>query len=121
MAVRHEKPWVVTLFAPPILRVTGVEYQRILREATLRQQLPPLYVLGIKQRARTPLVTRLTACRRNLDRLGWWPYERRRRFAWTDEDEIEVIWPKEPEAPHASQPPEEGRRNDACLEEERTT
>ena len=40
-----ELPWVMTLFAPPALRVNGEEYRQVLWDATLRQQLPPLYVV----------------------------------------------------------------------------
>jgi hypothetical protein len=96
MTVRPEKSWVSTLFAPPILRVTRAEYQRLLNEPALRQQLTPLYVLVVVPRARTLLARRLGACRRAWVRGGGWrPYERWRRFTWTDEDELTIIWPEE--------------------------
>jgi hypothetical protein len=37
------RPWVVTLFNPPVLRVSRQEYARLQREPRLRAQLPPLY------------------------------------------------------------------------------
>jgi hypothetical protein len=92
----RERPWVVMLFAPPILRVTRQEYHRLLRELALRHALPPIYVLAVVDRSRSPLATRLGACRRAWARGGGWrPYERWRRFAWTDEDHLEFIWPGE--------------------------
>jgi hypothetical protein len=94
MTIRAEKSWVSTLFAPPILRVTRQEYARLLYEPVLRAQLPPVYVLTVVPQTRTPLATRLGVCRRAWVRGGRWrPYERWRRFTWTDEDDIEIIWP----------------------------
>jgi hypothetical protein len=92
MTIGAENSWVSTLFAPPILRVTHQEYARLLHESVLRAQLPPVYVLTVVSRPRTPLTTRLKACRQAWVREGGWrPYERWRRFCWTDEDEIEII------------------------------
>jgi hypothetical protein len=92
MTIRAEKSWVSTLFAPPILRVTHQEYVRLLHESVLRAQLPPVYVLTVVPRCRTPLAARLKACQRAWVRGGRWrPYERWRRFCWTDEDEITMI------------------------------
>jgi hypothetical protein len=96
MTVRSEKSWVETLFAPPILRVTHGEYERLLEEPPLRRQLPPVYMLKIVPRARKPLARRLGACRRAWVRGGRWrPYERWRRFTWTEEDELTIISPEE--------------------------
>jgi hypothetical protein len=92
MTVRSEKSWVSTLFAPPILRVTHAEHQRLLNKPALRQHLPPIYVLEVVPRATTSLARRLRACRRQWERLGWAPYERWRRFTWTDEDDITIAW-----------------------------
>jgi hypothetical protein len=92
----REPPWVVTLFAPPNLRVTRQEYHHLLHEPILRAQLPPIYILTVVSRPRTSLATRLGACRRAWARGGGWrPYERWRRFSWTDEDDIEILWPEE--------------------------
>jgi hypothetical protein len=94
MTVRPEKSWVSTLFAPPILRVTRAEYQRLLNESPLRQQLPPLYVLTLVKRSRLPLATRLQACQQQWAQVGGWRvYERWRRFTW-EEGEVEITWPE---------------------------
>jgi hypothetical protein len=91
MTIRAENSWVSTLFAPPILRVTPQEYARLLHESALRAQLPPVYVLKLVMRSRTPLATRLGTCRQAWVHGGRWrPYERWRRFCWTDEDEITI-------------------------------
>jgi hypothetical protein len=77
-----EPPWVVTLFAPPALRVSPEEYAHLLRDAALRRQLPPLYRLVPLAASRRPLAARLRACRQAWARRGWWPYDRSARFGW---------------------------------------
>ena len=57
MTIRAEKSWDSTLFAPPILRVTRQKYARLPHELVLRAQLPPVYVLMVVPRPRTPLAT----------------------------------------------------------------
>jgi len=85
------RPWVVTLFAPPVLRVTAPEHRRLQREARLRAQLPPLYRLTLVRRSRLPLTTRLRACRRQWAEVGGWrPYKRWRRFVWDDADGLRL-------------------------------
>jgi hypothetical protein len=70
---------VVTLFAPPALRVSPQAYAHLLRDAALRQQLP-------LTTSRRPLVARILACQRAWARRGWRPYQRWRRFGWSDGD-----------------------------------
>jgi hypothetical protein len=79
-------PWVVTLFAPPALRVSPHEYRQVLGEAALRRQLPPLYRWIPLATSRRPLAARLRACHRAWARHGWQPYDRDDRFNWTEED-----------------------------------
>ena len=92
MTVRPEKPWVVTLFAPPALRVSSEEYRQVLADATLRAQLPPVYRLVTLQTSRRPLAARVLACRRAWARHGWRPYERWRRFGWDEDDAEGLTW-----------------------------
>lgn len=92
MTVRPEKPWVVTLFGPPVLRVSSEEYRQVLDDATLRAQLPPVYRFVPLQTSRRPLATRVLACRRAWARHGWRPYERWRRFGWDEEDAEGLTW-----------------------------
>jgi hypothetical protein len=82
----QEPPWVVTLFAPPALRVSPQEYAHLLRDVALRQQLPPVYRFVPLPTSRRPLTARLLACRRAWARHGWRPYERWRRFGWAAGD-----------------------------------
>lgn len=81
-----EPPWVVTLFAPPALRVSPQEYQALLADPALRAQLPPVYRFVPLTTSRRPLAIRVLACRRAWARRGWRPYERWRRFGWSDGD-----------------------------------
>jgi hypothetical protein len=81
-----ESPWVVTLFDPPALRVSPQAYAHLLRDAALRQQLPPVYRVVPLTTSRRPLAIRVRACRRAWARHGWRPYERWRRFGWADGD-----------------------------------
>jgi hypothetical protein len=67
-------PWVVTLFAPPTLRVSPQEYRQILGEAA-----------------------RLRACQRAWARRGWRPYDRSDRFGWGPGD-LTSVDPTEDEA-----------------------
>jgi hypothetical protein len=96
-APRQEPPWVVTLFAPPALRVTAAEYRHILRQAALRQQLPPVYRWVPLATSRRPLAARLLACRRAWARRGWRPYDRSDRFGWGPGD-LTGVDPTEDEA-----------------------
>jgi hypothetical protein len=93
----QEPPWVVTLFAPPALRVTAQEYRALLADPALRAQLPPVYRVVPLTTSRRPLAARLLACRRAWARRGWRPYERWRRFGWSDGDL--TITPPPEEAP----------------------
>jgi hypothetical protein len=92
-----EPPWVVTLFAPPALRVSPQEYRQILRDAALRQQLPPVYRLVPLAMSRRPLAARLLAFRRAWARRGWRPYDRSDRFCWGPGD-LTGVDPTEDEA-----------------------
>ena len=90
----QERPWVVTLFAPPALRVSPQEYRALLADPALRQQLPPVYRFVPLATSRRPLAVRVRACRRAWARRGWRPYERWRRFGWSAGD-IRVYHPEE--------------------------
>jgi hypothetical protein len=92
-----ELPWVVILFDPPALRVTAAEYRHILRQAALRQQLPPVYRWVPLATSRRPLAARLLACRRAWARRGWRPYDRSDRFCWGPGD-LTGVDPTEEEA-----------------------
>jgi hypothetical protein len=89
-----EPRWVVTLFDPPALRVSPQEYAHLLRDATLRQQLPPVYRVVPLPTSRRPLAARVLACRQAWARCGWRPYERWRRSGWSD-GEITITEPEE--------------------------
>ena len=95
-AYHDEAPWVVTLFAPPALRVRPEEYRQVLREAALSTQLPPVYRFVPLTASRRPLAARLLACRRAWARRGWRPYERWRRFCWSAGD-LTITTPSEEE------------------------
>jgi hypothetical protein len=76
----------------------GVEYAHLLRDAALRQQLPPAYLFVPLTTSRRPLAARILACQRAWARHGWRPYERWRRFGWSDGD-LTITPPPEEEAP----------------------
>jgi hypothetical protein len=92
-----EAPWVMTLFAPPVLRVNGEEYRQVLRDATLRQQLPPLYVVVPLKTSSRSLAARILACRRAWARRGWRPCDRSERFGWSTGDITVIKQPMEDE------------------------
>jgi hypothetical protein len=93
-----ESPWVMTLFAPPALRVNGEEYRQVLWDATLRQQLPPLYVVVPLKTSSRSLAARVLACRRAWARRGWRPYDRSERFGWRTGDITVIKQPTKDEA-----------------------
>jgi hypothetical protein len=80
-------PWVVTLFAPPALRVSPQEYRQVLGEAALRRQLPPLYRWIPLATSRRPLAARLRACHRAWARHGRRPYDRSDGYNWVEQGE----------------------------------